>query len=322
MRLRVAVVYTVEVNHHNRIANPHGAEQLNKTNAALKQTIEDLGHEVLLIPGDFNLLNRLSAARPDVVFNNCTGINDKSSQPQVAGMLELSKIPFTGSSQLAHTLALYKPLTKKILLHHGVSTPRFAVLSKMDDELPAGLAYPVIVKPEHEGSSMGISAKSVANSPEEAREVSRHVIKEFSQPALVEEFISGREFTVGVLGGTAPRILPPVEILFNAGGEFYSQNVKSQDAVQTQCPANIEPELLSRIEEVVLGAFNALECRDYARIDVRVDSSGTPYVIDVNTLPGLEPGYSDYPKAAQAAGLSYRDLVSHLMNCALERRST
>ncbi|MBT9176510.1 MAG: D-alanine--D-alanine ligase [Firmicutes bacterium] len=94
--------------------------------------------------------------------------------------------------------------------------------------------------------------------------------------------------------------------MFNAGDGFYSQNVKSQGAVQTQCPANIQPELLARIEHVVLGAFNALECRDYARIDIRVDRSGTPYVIDVNTLPGLEPGYSDYPKAAQVAGLSFR----------------
>lgn len=321
MRLRVAVVYTVlEANHHNRTANPHGAEQLSKTNTALKEAFEELGHEVHMIPGDFDLLRKLEQTNPDVVFNNCTGINDKSSQPQVAGMLELSKIPFTGSGQTAHVLALYKPLTKKVLLFHNVSTPGFAVVSKIGEPMPSNVNYPVIVKPEHEGSSIGISAKSVANSPEDLKNVVEEVITNFRQPALIEEFISGREFTVGVLGGEQPRILPPVEILFNEGGGFYSQAVKSQDGVQTKCPADIEPAMFKRIEDTVLGAFKVLECRDYARIDVRLDAAGIPYVIDVNTLPGLEPGYSDYPKAAKAAGIEFKELVQHLINSALARK--
>jgi len=320
MRLRVAVVYTVETNHHNRTANPHGEEQLNKTNTALKQAIEELGHEAQMIPGDVDLLRKLEESKPDVVFNNCTGINDKSSQPQVAGMLELSKIPFTGSGQTAHILALYKPLTKKILLFHNVSTPGFGVVSSIGEPLPTAITYPVIVKPEHEGSSIGISAKSVANSPQELKEVVEYVVTNFRQPALIEEFISGREFTVGVLGGVQPRILPPVEILFNVGSGFYSQAVKSQDRVQTKCPADIEPSLLKRIEAAVLGAFKALGCRGYARIDVRLDADGVPYVIDVNTLPGLEPGYSDYPKAARAAGIEFKELVDHLLTCALNHK--
>lgn len=180
--------------------------------------------------------------------------------------------------------------------------------------MPTNIRYPVIVKPEHEGSSIGISAKSVANSPQELKEVVEEVITNFRQPALIEEFVSGREFTVGVLGGEQPRILPPVEILFNEGSGFYSQAVKSQDGVQTKCPTDVEPELLKRIEETVLGAFRVLECRDYARIDVRLDADGVPYVIDVNTLPGLEPGYSDYPEAAKAAGIEFKELVEHLLN--------
>ncbi|KAF0194598.1 MAG: D-alanine-D-alanine ligase [Bacillota bacterium] len=322
MRLRVAVVYTVvEANHHNRTANPHGAKQLNKTNVALKEAIEDLGYEAHMIPGDFDLLRKLDQANPDVVFNNCTGINDKSSQPQVAGMLELSKFPFTGSGQVANVLALYKPLTKKVLLFHNVSTPIFEVVSKIGEPMPTNISYPLIVKPEHEGSSIGISAKSVVNSPQELKEIVEEVLTNFRQPALIEEFISGREFTVGVLGGDQPRILPPVEILFDVGSCFYSQAVKSQDGVQTKCPADIEPQLLKSIEETVLKAFKVLECRDYARIDVRLDADHIPYVIDVNTLPGLEPGYSDYPKAAKAAGIEFKELVAHLLNSALSRRS-
>lgn len=317
MSLRVAVVYTVEEVGAST-DNHHGAEQLSKTNAALIDAISQLGHEAHLVPGDTELLSRLKRLAPDVVFNNCTGIHDKSSQPQVAGMLELSKIPFTGSGQAAHVLALYKPLTKIMLLHAGVPTPAFAVARSPEAPLPASLCYPVIVKPEHEGSSIGISQKSVVNSEREVREVIRWVISTFKQPALVEEFVVGSEFTVGVLGREEPRILPPIEILFEHKQGFYSHGVKSADAVTTKCPADIDAALLLRIEQVVLGAFRALGCRDYARIDVRVSSDGTPYVIDVNTLPGLEPGYSDFPKAALAAGISYVDLVGRLLGYAGE----
>jgi len=318
MALRVALVYTPEVT-RAAATNGHGAEQMNKTNLALIEALKQLGHEVHLIPGDINLLVQLHEKNPDVIFNNCTGIYDKSSQPQVAGMLELSGIPFTGSGQYAHVLALYKPLTKMVLMHHNIPTPNFAVAESADKPLPSTLKYPVIVKPEHEGSSIGISAKSVATSAADAAEVVRTVVATYRQPALIEEFIVGREFTVGVLGGERTRILPPIEIMFETRQGFYDHNVKAQDAVETKCPAIIEPMLYQRIEEVVLGAFQALACRDYARIDVRVSAGGTPYVIDVNTLPGLEPGYSDYPKAARAAGLSYVELIDHLLQCALRR---
>jgi D-alanine-D-alanine ligase len=322
MRLRVAVVYTVEANHPTRIANPHGDEQLNRTNTALKEAIEQLGHEALMIPGDFDLLNALRATKPDVIFNNCTGIHDKSSQPQVAGMLELSGIPFTGSGQMAHTLALYKPLTKKVLMFHGVSTPRFIVVEQKGDIDTSGLRFPAIVKPEHEGSSIGITQKSVAHNEHELREAVDYVLDDFRQHALVEEFISGREFTVGIWGGANPRIIPPVEIMFTRDKSFYSTAVKSQDLVETKVPADIEPALLARIEKEVLGAFRVLECRDYSRIDVRVDEEGTPYVIDVNTLPGLEPLYSDYPKACRVMGVEFHEMVDHLLRCALARRKT
>jgi len=313
------VVYTVE-DQPNRTANPHGDEQLNKTNMALKEAVEALGYEALMIPGDYNLLNTLKELKPDVIFNNCTGIHDKSSQPQVAGMLELSGIPFTGSGQMAHILALYKPLTKKILMFHNVSTPKFIVVEPGGTLDTTGLQYPAIVKPEHEGSSIGITQKSVVHNEAELKEAVDYVIENFAQPALVEEYISGREFTVGILGGDQPKIIPPVEIVFTQDKAFYSTAVKAQDLVETKVPTEIEPELYSRIEKEVLDAFRVLGCRDYSRIDVRVDDKGVPYVIDVNTLPGMEPLYSDYPKACKVMGLEYHQLVGHLLNCALQRR--
>ncbi len=319
MKLRVAVVYTVEPGARSTV-NPHGDEQLNRTNIALEEAISRLGYEVHMIPADFDLLNTLAEIAPDVIFNNCTGIHDKSSQPQIAGMLELSGIPFTGSGQTAHTLSLYKPLTKKILLFHGVSTPRFVVVDKDRKIDLSAITFPVIVKPEHEGSSIGITQKSVAHDEPELREAVEYVLNEFKQPALIEEFITGREFTVGVWGGEEPRIIPPVEIMFEQGGGFYSTAVKAQDLVQTKVPTEIEPELYARIEREVLGAYHALELRDYCRIDVRVAADGTPHVIDVNTLPGLEPRYSDYPKACQVMGVEFHEMVDHLLRCAYARK--
>ncbi|MBS3872238.1 MAG: ATP-grasp domain-containing protein [Firmicutes bacterium] len=319
MPLRVALAYTVEVDKQGSVANPHGTLQMNVTTEALKDAIAELGYEVHLVPGDIDMLRQLGEIRPDVIFNNCTGIHDKSSQPQVAAMLELARIPFTGSGHCAHVLALYKPLTKMVLGHHNIPTPHFAVADSEHAPLPSTLKYPVIVKPEHEGSSIGISAKSVANSAADAAEMVRTVVTSFRQPALVEEFVVGREFTVGVLGGERTRILPPIEIMFATRDGFYDHHVKSQDAVVTKCPVDLEPQLYRRMEEVVLGSFQALGCRDYARIDLRVTTAGLPYVIDVNTLPGLDPSYSDYPKAARAAGLSYVGLIDHLLHCALRR---
>lgn len=321
INLRVAIVYTTETHYDGQITNPRGEEQITNTNASLEKAITELGHEAIFVPGDFDLLNRIMEVNPDVIFNNCTGITNKSTQPQIAGMLELTNIPFTGSSQAAHTLALYKPLAKQVLFFNGIPTPSFNVANKVDDEFPNILQFPVIIKPEHEGSSIGISEKSIAYSAEEAKKITETIINEYKQPALIEEFILGREFTVGILGGLNQQIFPPMEILFNSDSDIYFREVKVNDTIQTICPANIEPDLLKRIEASVLGAFQALGCRDYARIDVRVDRKGIPYVIDINTLPGLEPGYSDFPRTASSAGLSYNQIIDCLLRCALERKA-
>jgi len=317
-KLQVALVYTVEKN-MDHTKNPHSAEQLNKTNRALEKAMIQLGYQVHLIPGDYDLLNHLHAIKPDVIFNNCTGIHDKSSQPQLAGLLEMSKIPFTGSGQTAHTLCLYKPLTKKILLHYNIATPNFFVVNedRLYPEYP--LQFPVIVKPEHEGSSIGITAKSVVYNEEDMKKMVEWILTEFHQPALVEEFITGREFTVGIWDDESPKILPLVEVLFDHDQSFYSAAVKSKDSVKTQCPANIDEELHQKIEKQVLDAFKALNLTDYARIDVRVDASGTPYIIDVNSLPGLEPHYSDYPNACAVAGIQYEQMVDHILQRAFHR---
>lgn len=317
--MKIAVIYTVEERITRRPKNEHGLEQMNATTTGIVEALRAKGHEAFAIPATYKLLPELMELQPDCIFNNCTGIHDKKSQPQIAGLLELTNIPFTGSGQLTHNLALYKPLAKTILVSQNIPTPRYQVFTDPDQPLDPELQFPLIVKPEHEGSSIGISAKSVVTDPKECLDAVAEILENFEQPALVEEFVSGREFTVGVLGNDRPQVLPLVEINFGDQRGFYSHQVKAGDKIKTICPAQVSDDLEQKIQTAVLAAYQALGCCDYARVDVRITKDGEPRIIEVNTLPGLQKGYSDFPKAAYAAGISYEELINQIVTLALER---
>lgn len=317
--LKIALVYTVEEQRANLPKNEHGTIQLHDTNRNIVEALQSKGHEVIAIPADYKLLATLQQLKPACVFNNCTGIHDKSSQPQIAGLLELSGLPFTGSSQLTHNLALYKPLAKLLMQAAGIPTPQFQVIKSTSDQLVNTLRFPLIVKPEHEGSSIGISNDSIVDNPSDCLQKAHFIINNYHQPALVEEFVSGREFTVGVLGNDKPDVLPFVEIGFKKSSGFYSEKVKSRDGVATICPTEVDGVIKESISKAVLGAYHALECKDYARVDVRLTNNNEPHIIEINTLPGLQAGYSDFPKAAEAAGIDYADLIERIVEMAINR---
>ena len=182
-----------------------------------------------------------------------------------------------------------------------------------------GLEFPVIVKPAAEGSSVGISEASVAPDEASALEQVKSVAGLYGLPVLVEEFVSGREFTVGVIGYPEPRALPVEEIVFKKGG-MYTYDVKSRDAVKPVCPAEIPPEAAIEIQDLAVRTFGAVGCTDVARVDVRVSPEGKPYVLEINTLPGMMPGYSEVPRMAEMSGLSFRTLVEMILDGALKRR--
>ena len=184
-------------------------------------------------------------------------------------------------------------------------------------------SLPVIVKPNHEGTSKGITAKSVVDSEGALREVARELIERYGQPALVEEYISGREFTVGLLGERRPRVLPPMEVVFLNGGPrpVYDYQCKQdwQHHVRYECPAQLTKDELRALERASRTTFMALGCRDVARVDLRMKSDGTVYVIEVNPLPGLTPDYSDLCLIANGAKLEYRTLIGDILSGAIKR---
>ena len=315
----------VAVNHRKAplyLVDPHAREQSIRTRDAVCAALQDLGHSVTVVEAGPPMLGKLSSLSPDVVFNLATGYRTKKEQANIAAMLEMSGIPFTGSPFRAHVLGLHKHMAKMVMGLHGIPTPRFALVhehSQIAPDLVSMLRFPVIVKPAAEGSSTGISPDSVAGDPESVSRTAEEVLERFGAPALIEEFVDGREFTVGLVGYPEPAVLPIEEIVFPGGG-IYTYEVKSRDAVLPVCPADISSEMNAELQEIAWRTFNAVGCLDLGRVDIRLSRDGRPYVLEINTLPGLMPGYSEIPRMAEKAGISYTELVRRVLEGALLRR--
>lgn len=303
--------------------DPHAREQSSATAGAVCNALGELGHQITVVEVGPSLLDRLSEVNPDAVFNLATGYRSKKDQANIAAMLEMAGYPFTGSGARSHLLGLHKHLTKAVMGIHGISTPRFKViedLSALEPQALTGLTYPVIVKPASEGSSVGISEKSVVSDADRAVEQVRLIASNYGLPVLVEEYISGREFTVGIVGYPEPQALPVEEIIFRKGG-MYTYDVKSRDAVIPVCPAEIPPEMAREIQGLAVRTFKAVGCTDVGRVDIRVSPQGKPYVLEINTLPGLMPGYSELPRMAEKCGMPFKSLVERVLEGALRRRN-
>ncbi|MDO3378572.1 D-alanine--D-alanine ligase family protein [Geoalkalibacter halelectricus] len=289
-------------------------------------------HRVTLVEADLNAFETYRALRPDLVFNIAEGLHGASREAQIPALLDMLDLPYTGSDPLTLGLCLDKRRTKEILTHHRVATPRFVVAASLN-EIPTRFTYPAMVKPILEGSSKGVTDKALVRNRRELVRQVQWVLETYRQPALIEEFLPGREFTVALLGnGAELRVLPIVEINFDslpAGvNPIYSYEAKwlwdqEHDPLQIfTCPAQVEPLLRRQIEELCKRAFNALGCRDWCRIDVRLDGRGLPQVIELNPLPGILPRpeqNSCFPKAARAAGLSYDQLILAVADAAALR---
>jgi D-alanine-D-alanine ligase len=256
----------------------------------------------------------------DVVFNIAEGIMGRNREAQVPNLCELLGVPYTGSDSATLSICLDKALCKRML--RDVDTPEFQVLVTGREKLRS-FKYPVIVKPNQEGTSKGITAKSVVDTEAGVREIAREIIDRYGQPALVEEYIVGREFTVGLLGERRPRVLPPMEVIFLNQVErtVYDYQCKQdwEKHVRYECPANLTKEELRAVEKVCRQTFMTLGCRDVARVDLRMTKEGRIYVIEVNPLPGLTPDYSDLCLIANGAQIDYRTLIGEILSCSIKR---
>src|SRR5512138_3708119 len=295
-----------------------------KTLQAIREAIASYGHEVVDLEATQDLPLQLVSTPVDVVFNIAEGYKGRSRESQVPSLLELLDIPYTGSDPAALSVSLDKAVAKRMVRTHGILTPDYVVLNTGKERLPRELGFPLLVKPVAEGTSKGVTKKSIVRSEEELREVAREMIGKYRQAALAEEYITGREFTVGMLGERRPRVLPPMEIVFLDGSDptpIYSFEMKQDwnDRIRYDVPAKLAAREVDRLERAGREVFAALGCRDVARIDFRIDDQGRIFFIECNPLPGLTPGWSDLVLIAQAAGIEYRALIGEILSNAIRR---
>jgi D-alanine-D-alanine ligase len=282
-------------------------------------------YEVEKIIADEKITEQLLKSEINLAFPLTTGIKGESRQSQIPAILEMLGIPYIGSGVLGHALALDKSVAKKIFDYHQVATPKFQIFHEAEERLNSKLKFPLIVKPACEGSGFGIHKDSVVYNEKELKKKIEGLLNEYIPPVLVEEFIEGREFTVGIIGnGKDKMILPIMEIDFDQVpekyGKFNTFEVKTECGEETKfiCPASVDNKLEKLIRENVSKAFDALGCRDLSRVDIRV-KDGQPYVIEINSLPGLEANYSDLPKTAEEAGITYEQLILKIVDTAIKR---
>ncbi len=325
-RLRIGFTYNMK-RVDSKAGNDAEAEyDPPETIDAIRTAIESLGYDVVPLEATSELPQRLADAKVDIVFNIAEGLSGRNREAQVPALCELINIPYTGSDSATLALALDKALAKRILRQHGILTPEFQVFSSGREKLHPWLAqkFPLIVKPNAEGSSKGITGSGVVDDEAALRAAVTAVVEKYRQPALVEEYISGREFTVGLLGDKRPRILPPMEICFKDTSKsrpVYDFDIKQEweKHVFYECPAKLSPAELRSVERAARETFTALDCRDVARIDLRMNKEGQVYVLEVNPLPGLTPDYSDLVLISKAAGITYRTLIGEILAGALKR---
>jgi D-alanine-D-alanine ligase len=302
-------------------------------------TIEAVAHalaplgDVIRLEADAFFPQKLALARPDLLFNMAEGLHGPSREAHVPAICEYMGLPYTGSDPLTLALALHKGRAKEVLAFRGVATAPFAIIEDPADLARLKLPFPLFVKPVAEGSSKGIFANNLCDTPEQLLERVLFLLQEYRQAVLVETYLPGPEFTVAVLGnGPAARCLPIVGIDFSALPEgappVYGYEAKwlwdtlDRPLSIFECPARVPADLYHRIEAAALDAYRALGCRDWCRIDVRLDEFRIPNIVELNPLPGIIPDprmNSCFPKAARAAGLSYDDLIRSVVRIAGER---
>jgi len=297
-----------------------------ETVGALQAAIEAKGHEVVKLGGGREFLNHILREKVDFVFNISEGLGGyRSREAQIPSVLEMLDIPYSGADPQCLAVCLDKHLTKKIVSWEGLATPKWTVVNQSQlksldwNSLPS----PAFIKPVWEGSSKGIRLSSLVRRPEQLKTQVTDLVQRYQQPVLVEEYISGDEVTVGVIGNYPPGVLGIMRVVpRKKDADFvYSLEVKRdyENLVDYECPAKLEKKTLQRLQEDSLKAFKVLECRDFARVDFRVGPDGTPYFLEINPLAGLNPRSSDIIIMARLIGLKYNELIGSILDAAIGR---
>ena len=296
-----------------------------RTIECIKAALESAGHKVVLIGGARQLISRQAknGLKVDIVFNISEGFKGRNRESQVPALLDLYDIPFVGADALSLGVTLDKVMAKKCFIAEGIPTARYFKATTEDDLTQLNtIGFPLFVKTLHEGTSKGITQSSRVENLEQLKVQVEHICRNYKQPALVEEFIKGTEFTVGVIGNSQPKAMPVVQYAMAGqtflGNEFYSYRHVAEKLVEHICPARIDDRLARRLQELAVRVYKAVDCRDFGRVDFRVDEAGNPYVLEINPLPNLSPD-DVFVLFGRVVGMSYNQIINKIMDEALER---
>jgi D-alanine-D-alanine ligase len=347
-KFRVAVLANLKVNAPKFSGMPEDQwDDLDseKTINALVTAIRAGGNLAEYFEGNLSLFQSLPKFKPDICFNICEGHFGDAREAQIPALLEMMRIPYTGSKVLTLALALDKSMTKRVLTYHDLPTPPFQSFERVDEPLAGDMVFPMFVKPSREGTGMGVSGKSIVRNEAELREQVGYVLERYKQSALVEHYIEGREVTVGLVGNLegpvsrrlpddeeAPRIqaglrfFPPMEVNlkpFEDSDVVYSNRLKvaMADKLDYLCPAPLDDDMIDELNWLTAAVFRVTGGLDVSRVDFRLDvhDNWKPYILEINPLPGLSPGVSDLVIEAAAEGVDHTYLVNMILDTALKR---
>ena len=290
----------------------------------LENAIKGVGFEISSLLVTNNLGEEIIQYKPDLVFNRSNLEYKLEGLAYVPWLLEKHNIPFTGPNSKYSIIAFNKYLTKQLLIKNGIPTPNFIIINKQDEiVIPDSLNYPLFIKPIIGGCSLGISENNLVYNQKPFETICRKLLDEIQQPVLVEEFLPGREFTVGILGNNKPIIFPILEFGQENHSEhsFRSFNSKMVEGKKEKeiCPAKLSAQQKKSIENLALKAYKTIGCQEYARLDIRFDKSSNPNLLEVNAFPTLIPGGSSYAHMAEVYGFSFPDLVREIIQSAMKR---
>lgn len=289
---------------------------------AIETALQQLGYKTDRIGHVKHLINRLvKGDRWDLVFNICEGMYGIGREAQVPALLDAYNIPYTFSDTLVLSLTLHKGMTKRVIRDCGLVTPDFAFIESEEDIEKVNLPYPLFVKPMAEGTGKGIDAKSKINSKNELISVCRSLLPRFLYGLIVETFVPGREFTVGIVGtGEQARVVGTMEVVLNSEAEAHSYTYLNKENCEELVVYSIPgDETAKKCETLALASWRCLHCRDAGRVDIRIDNTGTPNFLEVNPLAGLHPVHSDLPIICNFLGFPYKELIRQIIDSAKER---
>jgi len=308
---------------------------------AIASALEGEGHQAYFLQADQSLPVALTNLRPDICFNIAEGLQGDGREAQVPALCEMLGIPYTGSQVVANAVSLNKTMTKRIWGQQGLPTAPYYEFASLEEIAHTDLHFPLFAKPAREGTGMGINNASIINDHVELVDRVAWISETYRQPVLVEEYLPGREFTVGFIGNRGipsfrrrPWLydtdgyhwFPVLEIdtLVSVSPSIYGHDAKSLDIGTTGapnylCPADIPESLRAQLIDLTRKAAEALEVRDVARVDFRLGADGEPYLLEINTLPGLNPLLSDLCIMAAAEGITHQTLISEILYLSAER---